>query len=75
MRYEVSGVRFEVSGGNRFEISRYARNDGVVYETENAAAVNYEPLFCSCAAATLESCQRVILNAVRNLEQVVYKVL
>ena len=51
-----------------FEISRYARNDDVIYETESAAAVNIEPLFCSYAAATLVSGQRVIPNAVRNLE-------
>jgi len=56
-------VRYEVSGGNRFEIPRCARNDGVVYETESAAAVNAEPLFCPCAAATIASGQRVIPNA------------
>ena len=67
--FNFENMKYEVSGGNRFEIPRCARNDGVVYETGNAAAVNAEPLFCPCAAATLESGQRVIPSIARNLEQ------
>jgi len=53
-----------------FEISRYARNDSVMYETENAAVSLFRAKReISCiAAATLVSGQRVIPNAVRNLE-------
>ena len=67
--FNFENMKYEVSGGNRFEIPRCARNDGVVYETGNAAAVNAEPLFCPCAAAIIVGGQRVIPNVVRNLEQ------
>ena len=64
----VSGARYEVSG-ERYEIPRYARNDGVVYETWSAAAVNAESLFCPCAAATSVNSQRVIPNEAQRSEE------
>ena len=56
-------------GGEWYEIPHCVRNDSVMYETGNAAAVNYEPLFCSCAAATSVSGQRVIPSVAQRSEE------